>query len=202
MSHVTRQLRRLLLLLATIALAGITAQLVMQRTGESLPVLDDLGGEFSLPSTLGREVALSDYRGELVLLNFGFTSCPDVCPTVLAKMRALLLDLDALGIRVQPLFVTLDPERDSVPTLTRYLEHFHPALVGMTGSPEQIATVAARYRVLHEREPLDSALGYGITHSSHIYLIDSSGRVRAMFGGSHRLSDMLDDTRRLAAERS
>ena len=202
MSHRTRQLRRRLLLLATVLLAGITVQLIMQRSAPPLPVLDDLGGDFSLPSTLGREVSLGDYHGELVLLNFGFTNCPDVCPTVLARMRALLLDLDALGIRVQPLFVTLDPERDSASALAAYLEHFHPTFVGMTGTPEQIATVAARYRVLHEREAIDSELGYGISHSSHIYPIDTRGRVRAMFGGNHRLADMLDDSRRLAAERS
>lgn len=202
MSGRTRQLRRGLLLLATLLLAGITTLLLVQRSTPPLPVLDDMGGDFSLPSTLGRAVSLSDYRGELVLLNFGFTSCPDVCPTVLAKVRALLLDLEVLDIQVHPLFVTLDPERDSVPLLTRYLEHFHPALVGMTGTPEQIAAVAARYRVQYEREPLDSEIGYGIAHSSHVYLIDSSGRVRAMFGASDPLAQMVEDTRRLAAERS
>jgi len=202
MNSGARQLRRGLLFLATLLLAGVTTLLLVQRSGPPLPVLDNLGGDFSLPSTLGHVVSSSEYRGELVLLNFGFTSCPDVCPTVLAKMRALLLDLDALGIQVQPLFVTLDPERDSLPVLTGYLEHFHPAFVGMTGTLEQIAAVAARYRVQHERERLDSEFGYGISHSSHVYLIDSRGRVRAMFGGSQPLAEMLEDTRRLAAERS
>lgn len=197
-----RSLRRGILVALTLVLAALTVMLLMTPRQPPLPVLDDLGGDFTLPSTLGRDASLADFEGELVLLNFGFTSCPDVCPTVLAKMRALLLDAEALGITLRPLFVTLDPERDSLATLTGYLGHFHPAFVGFTGTREQIDAVAAQFRVLHERRNLESSMDYVIDHSSHIYLIDRHGRVRAMFGGSHPLPDMLHDVGRAASEQS
>jgi protein SCO1/2 len=197
-----RRLRRAVLLAVTLALTGITATLLMSPRQPPLPVLDDLGGAFTLPSTLGRDASLADFEGELVLLNFGFTNCPDICPTALAKMRALLLDAEALGITLRPLFVTLDPERDSLATLTGYLGHFHPTFVGLTGTREQIDAVAAQFRVLHERRELESSMDYAIDHSSHIYLIDRRGRVRAMFGASHRLPDMVDDVRRAAGEQT
>jgi protein SCO1/2 len=202
MSMDARRLRRAILFAITLVLTGITAALVSTPRQPPLPVLDDLGGAFTLPSTLGRDASLADFEGELVLLNFGFTSCPDVCPTVLAKMRALLLDAQALDIAVRPLFVTLDPERDSLESLASYLGYFDAEFVGMTGTRTQIDAVAAQFRVLHERRALDSSLEYAIDHSSHIYLIDRRGRVRVMFGGSHRLPDMVDAVRRLAAERT
>jgi len=202
MSARARQIRLMVLSVTTVLLTLLTAKALLPGPPSALPVLNTLGGEFTLPGTRGRDVSLSDYQDRMVLLNFGFTSCPDVCPTVLARMRALLLDLEALDVEAQPLFVTLDPERDSLPTVDAYLANFHPAFVGMSGTAEQIATVAALYEVHYQREELESELGYSIAHSSHIYLIDGRGRVRAMFGGSHRLSDMVDTARQLAGERT
>jgi cytochrome oxidase Cu insertion factor (SCO1/SenC/PrrC family) len=196
----TRRLRRRLLGAATLLLAATTMVLAtpLLRPAQALPVLDTVGGDFTLPSTLGRDVALEDYRGRLVLLNFGFAQCPDVCPAVLTRMRALLLDLAALGIEPQPLFVTIDPERDTVEVLERYVAHFHPALVGLTGPAAKLADVAEQYRVYAEKEALDSDADYGFAHSSHIYLIDGHGRVRAMFGASHTLERMTAEVRSLA----
>jgi protein SCO1 len=195
-----RQRRRRLLVAVTLVLTAATVALAAPalRPEPPLPVLDTLGGDFTLQSTLGHELSLEDYRGRLVLLNFGFAECPDVCPAVLARMRALLLDLEALSIEPQPLFVTIDPERDTIEALTRYVAHFHPALVGLTGSTSQLAEVTEQYRVYVKREALGSELDYGFAHSSHIYLIDSQGRVRAMFGASHTLERMVAEVQSLA----
>jgi protein SCO1 len=196
---VPKSLRRLLLATATLLLAAATVVLATPalRPAQPLPVLDTMGGDFTLPSTLGHDVALEDYRGRLVLLNFGFAQCPDVCPATLARMRALLLDLAALGIEPQPLFVTIDPERDTVEVLQRYVAHFHPTLIGLTGRAAELADVTEQYRVYVAREALDSEAEYGFAHSSHIYLIDRRGQVRAMFGASHTLERMTAEVRSL-----
>jgi len=147
-----------------------------------LPLLYTLGGDFVLPSTTGATTSLADFRGDLVLLNFGYTSCPEVCPTVLARMRDVLSMLPEGRARVRPVFITLDPEVDTVDRLQPYLGFFDSAFVGLTGTPAQIAQTAADYNVFYEREPMASSLGYSISHSSHIYLLDGQGRVRATFG--------------------
>jgi protein SCO1 len=164
-----------------------------------LPVLEGLGGEFTLPSTLGRETRLADFRGRLVLLDFGFASCPDVCPTVLSRMRQALLALGPEAADVQALFVTIDPERDTLDVLRPYVAHFHPSFVAMSGTPEATRTVAALFRVYYEREA-NPQLGYGFSHSDQIYLIDREGRVRATFGNSVTTAEMVATLRRLLAE--
>lgn len=196
-----RRRRRIVLIVVTAVLAFATVRLASPMLiPEPLPVLDTLGGDIRLPSTLGDELALDSLRGEIVLLNFGYTQCPDVCPTVLARLRALLLDLEALDIEARPLFVTLDPERDDLATLEQYLDHFHPDLVGLRGTAAQTAAVAERYQVFYQREAMNSGLDYGFTHSVEIYLIDPRGRVRATFGGNVPLPDMVRTVRRLAGE--
>lgn len=195
------RLRRLALLMATALLALATARMAgLWLSPPPLPVLDTLGGDFRLQSTRGDELSLESLRGRLVLLNFGYTACPDVCPTVLARLRALLLDLEALGIEPQPLFVTLDPERDDLDTLTRYVTHFHSELVGLRGTQSETAAAAGLYQVFYEREPGQTTADYQLSHSVHIYLIDTAGRVRATFGGDVPLPDMVAAVRRLARE--
>lgn len=157
-----------------------------------LPVIDSLGGKFTLPSTLGHDTALADFRGRLVLLNFGFASCPDVCPTVLARMRAALDGLGAHADEVQPLFVTIDPERDSLEILGPYVRHFHPAMIALRGTEEQTRAVASLFKVYFEREILPPPLDYGYAHSDQIYLIDRIGRVRATFASNASTATMLD----------
>jgi len=194
----TKRQRRIVLSAITGALALATVMLVVPPAPD-LPILEDIGGALQAPSTRDREVSLDDFRGRVVLLNFGFTSCPDVCPTALARMRTLLLDLEALDVDVQPLFVTIDPQRDRLPGLDRYLSNFHPRLIGLRPEPDELERIAARYRAVYEREEMPSGLGYGFAHSSHIYLIDGDGRVRAMFGGAARIAEMVAAVRRVAS---
>ena len=165
-----------------------------------LPVIDSLGGEFTLPSTLGPDTALADFRGRLVLLNFGFASCPDVCPTVLARMRAALDGLGSNADEVQSLFVTIDPDRDSLEILDPYVHHFLPTMIAMRGTEQQTRAVAALFKVYYEREALPPPLDYGFAHSDQIYLIDRLGRVRTTFASYADTATMIDTITRLLDE--
>ena len=172
-------------LAAALLMAGavIGANYLQNKLHPELPILEGLGGDFSLPSTTGQSLQLSELYGKVVLLNFGFTSCPDVCPTALSRMRKAL-DLLENNADIQPLFVTIDPERDSLEKLSDYLPYFHPAIIGLRGDSSQLQKVAALYKVLYQKQVMDSALEYGFLHNDHIYLLDQQGHVRAMYSGS------------------
>jgi protein SCO1/2 len=166
----------------------------------ALPVLYTLGGEFTLDSTLGEPVALADFRGSLVVLNFGYTGCPDVCPTALARMRDALVQAGPGSADVVPLFVTLDPEVDTVERLTPYVRYFHPDMIGLTGTEEEVGRSAAAFKVYYEREATDAPGRYAISHSSHLYLVDTAGRVRATFGEGVPVATVAEAIRRLQRE--
>ncbi len=196
--------RALVVLLVSLVLLAAVVILQFARPGlmsaERLPVIDSLGGDFTLPSTLGHDTSLAEFRGRLVLLNFGFASCPDVCPTVLARMRAALDGLGAKAGEVQPLFVTIDPGRDSLEILGPYVRHFHPAMIALRGTEQQTRTVATLFKVYFERESQPPPLDYGFAHSDQIYLIDRLGRVRATFASNASTATMLDTITRLLDE--
>lgn len=164
-----------------------------------LPVLGRFGGDFHLPATTGGVRALSDFRGRVVLLNFGFTSCPDICPTVLARLSQVRRDLGPDAAQTQTLFVSFDPERDSLARLQAYLAHFGPELIGFSGTPAETATVARQYGVVYQKDDTGSRAGYGFSHSDYIYLIDDQGRVRKLFATSTPVPEMVRDVRRLLA---
>lgn len=166
-----------------------------------LPVLGRFGGDFRLPATSGGMRALSDFRGRVVLLNFGFTSCPDICPTVLARLAQLRRDLGPDATQTQTLFVSFDPERDSIARLRAYLMHFGPEVVGFSASPAETTRVARQYGVVYQKEDTGSKAGYGFLHTDYIYLIDDQGRVRKLFATNTPLTEMARDVRRVLAER-
>jgi len=135
------------------------------------------GGDFALEGRDG-SVALSDFRGKVVLLYFGYTSCPDICPTNLAIMAYALKQLTpAERARVQVLFVSVDPARDTPERLAEYAAYFDPGILGITGSDAEVAAAAARYGAAYRRvEEPDSAMGYLVDHSAFTYVIDQQGR--------------------------
>lgn len=136
------------------------------------------GGDFILDSASG-PVDLADLRGNVVLIYFGYTWCPDICPTNLVLIAGALKALtpDELE-RVQVLFVSVDPERDSAERLAEYSGYFHPKILGLTGTPEQIAAVAKLYGAAYRRTELaDSAMGYAVDHSAYGHLVDPQGRL-------------------------
>ena len=171
-------MRRLLPLaaavLAAVVLGMLAADLAGPRPDE--PALPR-GGDFTLTAADG-PVALERLRGRVVLLYFGYGSCPDVCPTSLALTTAALKALEPAELeRVQVLFISVDPGRDTPETLKQYAGYFHPNIAGVTGSPETIATVAARYGASYRMTPVDSAAGYVVDHSSVTSVIAPDGRL-------------------------
>ncbi|HCX88484.1 MAG TPA: SCO family protein [Gammaproteobacteria bacterium] len=140
-----------------------------------------LGGDFVLTSATG-SVSLSDYQGKVVVIFFGYTFCPDICPTALTVLGQALAALhDDESEEVQPLFISLDPERDLPPRMAEYSAFFHPKIQGLTGTPEQIHQVARQYRVLYQAVPApESALGYSVDHSGIIYVVGREGQTAAL----------------------
>jgi cytochrome oxidase Cu insertion factor (SCO1/SenC/PrrC family) len=138
----------------------------------------EIGGSFTLTDHNGERRSLSDYRGKVVLLYFGYTYCPDVCPTDLAQIALLLRSLGARAVEVQALYVTVDPERDTARQLAGYVTAFDARIVGLTGSVEDVRAVADRYRAYFAKVP--SGQHYLMEHSANIYVIDREGR----FAGS------------------
>ncbi|MDQ8036078.1 MAG: SCO family protein [Pedobacter sp.] len=186
-----------------------TQYLAKKRALEALPVNTKMGGDFILPSTQGAgqdggqgKLDTSTLRGKVVLLNFGFTSCPDVCPLVLARLKQVLKELGEDAAGAQVVFVSFDPERDSLPNLTAYVQHFDPRIIGATGSDAEIATVAAQYGVVYIKEKSDSASGYNFAHSDYIYLLDKQGRLRKLYANDAKTTEISADVRLLQSEGS
>lgn len=141
----------------------------------------DLGGDFTLQSDKG-PVSLEDFRGKVVPIYFGFTHCPDICITSLSGIAAGLDELtEAERAQVQPLFITIDPERDDPATVGEYVRFFDPGMIGLTGSLEEVTRVAKAHFVIFEKVPLEnSELGYTMDHSSTIYVVGKNGVVQSM----------------------
>jgi cytochrome oxidase Cu insertion factor (SCO1/SenC/PrrC family) len=149
--------------------------------GLQMPAGVSLGGPFELVDQAGKPVTDRDYAGRWLLVYFGFTFCPDVCPTELGTMASALDVLGPAGEAVTPLLITIDPQRDTPAALADYVTRFHPRLQGLTGTPEQIAAVARRYRVYYARVQRPDMTDYLMDHSSFIYLVGPDGRVRSLF---------------------
>ena len=172
------------LLLAAIA-GGVHAQAPDAELAAKL--MDDLmwnrgpiGGPFALVDHTGKPRSDEDFRGKLLLIYFGYSSCPDVCPTDLQQIGLAVDALGSDGEAVQPLFITLDPERDTAAHLAEYVPLFHARLIGLTGSAEDIRKVARAYKVYYAKYPPGSP-DYVIDHSSFIYLVDQAGKYIGFF---------------------
>lgn len=140
-----------------------------------------IGGAFTLWDASGRRVRLADFQGRLVLLYFGFARCPDVCPTDLALIAQALERLGARAEAVQPIFVTLDPARDTPEVLREYVAAFHPRFVALTGSDEEVREVATSFKVYYEKVPLAGRGAYTIDHTAYTFLLDRRGDFVILF---------------------
>ncbi len=134
-----------------------------------------IGGPFSLVDQNGQRVTEQDFQGKYMLVFFGYTYCPDVCPTELQVMMAALEKLGDAGKDIVPVFVSIDPERDTPQTIKSYVGNFGPRLVGLTGTPEEIAAVAKAYRVYYAKAGNKNGNDYLMDHSSIIYLMGPDG---------------------------
>jgi protein SCO1/2 len=140
-----------------------------------------IGGPFTLIDQDGRTVTDADFRGRWLLVFFGFTYCPDICPTSLARNGDAVSLLGEKGNKVLPVLITVDPERDTPENLKDYVRSFHPQTVGLTGTPEQIAAVAKAYRVYYAKAQQSEGDDYLVDHSSFTYLIGPDGRFVQFF---------------------
>lgn len=137
--------------------------------------------DFTLTAAGGRPVSLSDYRDKLVVLYFGYTFCPDVCPTTLAEVTKAVHKLGKKAEDVQVIMVTVDPERDTPERLAEYMAYFDPSFVGVSGTPEQIAAAAAPYGIYYQKHEGTAATGYLVDHTATINVLDREGRVKLVW---------------------
>ena len=158
--------------------------------GVQLPPGISLGGAFSLVRQDGVPVSERDYAGQSLLIYFGFTYCPDICPTELGRIADVVDALGPAGQRVTPVLITIDPERDTPAALADYVSRFHPRMQGWTGSPEQIGEVARRYRVYYARAQNQTMTQYLMDHSSFIYFVGPDARVRTLFRPDTSVEEM------------
>lgn len=140
-----------------------------------------VGGLLDLIDQDGAPRAAADFRGKLLLVYFGYAHCPDVCPTALSNIALALDILDEAAAEVTPIFVTVDPQRDTAPVLKAYLGGFGPGFVGLTGTPEQVAKVAKAWKVYYKLQPANAQGAYPVDHSSVVYLMDREGKYLAHF---------------------
>jgi protein SCO1/2 len=154
----------------------------------------------------GKTVTSADFKGKVVLLYFGYTSCPDVCPTTLLDIGTMLKTLGKNVDDVRVLFVTVDPSRDTLPVLKSYVAAFAPQVVGLRGSPDQLATLAKRYRVAYSVQPASNGNPVEVTHGSAVYVFDRNGAMRLLFTGlavpNAKLTGMTADLRHLVLHSS
>jgi len=153
------------------------------------------GKEFRLPDAQGRERSLADFRGKFVLLTFGYLQCPEVCPTILMHAAEARNALGAERERVQVIFVTLDPERDSGALVDQYAKAFDPSFVGLRGDLPRTKEVAKEFRVYFEKVPTGSS--YSVDHTTITYVFDDQGRLRLGITPQHTLQQYVSDLRTL-----
>lgn len=140
----------------------------------------DWGREVALSDHHGKARQLADFRSKVVVLFFGYTQCPDICPTTLSAMRDAMKKLGSDAGRVQVLFVTLDPARDTREVLAQYVPWFHPDFIGLTGDDAAIASVAKDFKVFYAKQPGNQPGSYSIDHTSSSYIFDPKGRLRLL----------------------
>jgi protein SCO1/2 len=160
-----------------------------QATGKAL-----IGGPFSLLDQTGKRVTEKDFAGRPMLVYFGFTNCPDVCP---AGLQVIAAALDKLGPKaggLTPLFITLDPERDTPQVIGEYVKSFNPRIVGLSGSPEDIAAVAKAYRVYFKKIADEKSPGkYSVDHSAYMYLMSPTGEFLKHFPHTVSVDQLADE---------
>ncbi len=187
-------------LIAVIGL-GISALIVMAQVQsppvagkKSVPVAgSSVGGPFTLTDHTGKTVTEKNFAGRYLLIYFGFTSCPAICPTELQKINQALKQLGPIADKIQPLFVTIDPERDTQEVMKNYVAQFNPRLIGLTGTVEQVDDALKAYKI-YARKVKDPAMtDYTMDHSSYIYFMSPDGQLLSLYGVDSTPADIIAD---------
>lgn len=193
------QTTRLLLILAAF-LAGLVlcfsvVLLMSDRGGVPLVAPSTVGGPFRLTDQNGKVITEQDLKGRPFLVFFGFTHCPEICPTALADISQIMDKLGPDAVKMNALFVTVDPERDTPAVLKDYLSSFNPRLIGVGGDTQALADVAKAYRVYYKKIPTKDG-DYTMDHTAIVYLMDKNGQFVAPFSLKRRPEDAAADLRR------
>ena len=157
----------------------------------------DYAKGFALTDHTGRSRTLADFKGKAVVVFFGYTQCPDVCPTTMAEMATVMQKLGALADQVQVLFITLDPERDTQELLASYVPAFDKRFIGLRGTPEQTAKVAKDFKVFYEKVPGQAPGSYTINHTAGSFVFDREGRPRLFIRHAGGADPLVHDIRQL-----
>lgn len=187
------------LALVTIGVVLFSAPAAFRGTsyGEPYPVAE----EFELTRSDGTRFRLGDLRGKVVLLFFGYTSCPDVCPTTLAELNQSLKELKPdQSAEIKVVFVTVDPERDDPARVQEYVNHFNESFIGLSGTERELADVWNKYGIFREIVEGTSAAGYLVNHTARVTLIDRQGNMRVSFGFEMPVEDIVHDLKLVLRE--
>ena len=197
--------RRSLLLLggASLMLAGCDRVKTLFESGAKFNSIDITGAQyarnFALVDAQGRERTMADFQGKIVAIFFGFTQCPDVCPTAMVELAQVKQALGADGDKLQGIFITVDPERDTPEVMGAYVQAFDPSFVALRGSAEQTAAVAREFKVYYNKVPGKTPDSYTMDHSAGLYVFDPQGRVRLYARHGIGAEPLTQDIRRLLA---
>ena len=157
------------------------------------------GRQFTLNDHNAQTRSLGDFKGKVVVIFFGYTSCPDICPTALSRLAEVMKVLGPEAEKVQVLFVSVDPERDTQERLKDFVPWFHPSFLGLYGDAAQTRAVSEEFRVFSSRREVGSQLGYVLDHSSGAYVYDPAGRLRLYVRDTASVEDIVADIRQLLA---
>ena len=185
-----------LLIFLLISLPIFTGAAPSQSSREPAP---EAGADFSLTDHNGKRFRLSDHRGKVILLFFGYTSCTEACPIILGRINSVFKQLGADQGKALAVFISVDPERDTPQVLREYVRYFSVHTVALTGKKEEIDAVVKQYGAKYEIETSDSALGYHISHTTDIYLIDQNGVQRSRFKHTDSAVQMAADVKEIRA---
>ena len=192
---------KVLLILVSLAVTSIISAYEIKgsedtRTNLKKPeYYKNFGGDFSLTGPEGKTVSLEDFRNKVVLIYFGYTFCPDVCPITLSNLKMLMLSLEEKAEDVQVIFISIDPERDTFQKLKDYVPYFHPTFIGLTGSEAELASVAKKYQTFYLKQKVESEAGYLMTHTDVVILVDQNGRFRGRYKSKYDLDKLKTDIR-------
>ena len=196
-------LRKVLFKLAFLAVTSIIYAQGIEGSESGHSILknpefyENFGGDFSLTGPDGKIISLEDFRDKLVLVYFGYTFCPDVCPITLSKLKLVMLDLGEKAEDVQVIFISIDPERDNYKRLKDYVPYFHPTFIGLTGSEGDIGGVAKKYQSIFIKQIVESEAGYLMAHTDVVILVDQNGKYRGRYKSKFDMGKLTKDINRL-----